>query len=113
MRIRNKNQEMKALIEIMKGSKQPFMKSLAKALNRPRRGMSEVNLNSIEKHSYSNEIIAVPGSVLGIGEITKPVHVAALRFSGKAKEKIINAGGKCLTFQDFLDSPPKNVKILG
>jgi len=117
MKLRNKNPELKGLIESMhkKGleKKSPLLKSLAKSLNRPRRGLSEVNLTRIEKYSGPQDTVVVPGNVLGIGEITKPVNVVALRFSGGAKKKIEKSGGTCLTFHELMEKVPKNVKIIG
>jgi large subunit ribosomal protein L18e len=53
--------------------------------------------------------------VLGAGEIEHAVTVAAFAFSGKAKEKIIAARGKCLSFSDLIKKKPNgsNVKIIG
>ncbi len=90
-------------------------RAVAKALNRPRRKRHEVNLVRIEKYAKPKETIVVPGVVLGNGEIKKRVVVAALRFSGKAKEKIEKAGGKCLSIEELYESNPKGkgIRIMG
>ncbi len=117
MKMRDKNHEVRSLIEDMerKGadSGHSLLKSLAASLNRPRRIMSEVSLNAIERHAAENESVAVAGSVLGIGEIKKPVNVAALRFSSSARKKIEDAGGRCMTLRELMEKPPKRVRILG
>ncbi|MBI4167455.1 MAG: 50S ribosomal protein L18e [Candidatus Aenigmarchaeota archaeon] len=76
-----------------------------------RRG-SGVNLSSIER--YSAATILVPGTVLGTGELSKAVTVAALRFSKSAREKITKAGGKTMTIAELAKENPKcsNVKIM-
>ena len=117
MKIRDKNLVLKEMIEKLyaRGTEYPVWKAVAKALNRPRRKKYEVNVYKIEKFAKNNENILVPGSVLGSGEITKPVKVAALKFSKGAKEKIEKAGGKCLTIPELFKQNPKGtgVKIMG
>ncbi len=119
MKIRDKNPLLKELIEnLLKKSLElnaPIWKAVAKGLNRPRRKCYEVNLYKIQKYAKEKETIVVPGVVLGDGEINKPVTVAAWRFSGKAREKIEKAKGKCLTIQELIEKNPKGsgVKIMG
>ncbi len=119
MKIREKNPELKELIETLnkKGheSKKPFWIALAEGLNRPRRKMYEVNLFRIGKYAKAKETIIVPGTVLGSGEIKKTVNVAALKFSGKAREKIEKVGGKCLSIRELIEKNPDgpDVRIMG
>jgi large subunit ribosomal protein L18e len=118
MKIREKNPITKELIEKLEKktfeSKRPLWKALAKALNRPRRKRHEVNLTRIEKYAKANEIVVVPGVVLGDGEVKKKLTIFALRFSKKAEEKIKKSGGKCLYFRNLLESPPKGrIRIMG
>jgi len=118
MKVRGKNELLADLIKKLdeKGRQEnkPFWQALAKKLNRPRRKAHEVNLFSLEKHA-GKETVVVPGYVLGSGEITKPVTVAALKFSGNAEEKIKKAGGRTLDIEDFIESKPnlKTVRIMG
>jgi large subunit ribosomal protein L18e len=65
------------------------------------------NLSNINRNTKMNDIIAVPGKVLGAGKINHPLKVAAFNFSKKAREKIINAGGECLT---LLELSNRNIK---
>ena len=76
-----------------------------------RRG-NEVNLSLIER--YSTGTVLVPGTVLGTGELSKAVTVAALKFSKSAKEKITKAGGKTMTIIELAKENPEcsNVKIM-
>jgi large subunit ribosomal protein L18e len=94
--------------------KAPIWKALAENLSKPRRKKVEVNVYEIDKNTKENEIVIVPGVVLGIGEIRKPVNVAAWRFSPKAEEKIKKAGGKVMKIEELMKENPKgsNVKIL-
>lgn len=119
MKLREKNPELKTLIEYL--HKKSFeldakiWKAVAKNLNKPTRSGHKVNLYRIQKHVKSKETILVPGVVLGSGEIKKPVNVAALKFSKNAKEKIEKAGGKCMSIQELFEKNKKGkgVRIIG
>jgi len=115
MKIRAKNHVLKDLIEDLrkKGVEQPIWTSLAHGLNRPQRNKHEVNLYDIERNAQAKETIVVPGVVLGSGIVTKPVTVAALKFSGQAQNVIEKAGGKCLSIQEVMNSKPETLRILG
>lgn len=117
MKLRNKSS--KDLVERLHKegikNKANVWKAVAKELNRPRRKRFEVNLARIEKHSKPKEKIIVPGIVLGSGEIKKKVVIAALKFSGNAKEKIEKSGGECLSIEELYEKNPegKGVRIMG
>ena len=96
-------------------NKAPFWRAVAEQLNRPTRNHSKVNLYHLNKNTKSNDIVVVPGSVLGSGDLTKSLTVAALRFSSSAKEKIQKAKGQTLSINDLFEKKPKGkgVKIVG
>ncbi|MBI4174673.1 MAG: 50S ribosomal protein L18e [Candidatus Aenigmarchaeota archaeon] len=85
-----------ALITAMKKKKEKFYLNLAKHLTKPSRSKRPVNVTKISKYANGNEPVAVPGKVLGSGEISKAVTVYAASFSKEARKKITKAGGKCL-----------------
>jgi large subunit ribosomal protein L18e len=119
MKVREKSEILADLIRKLdeKGRQEnvPLWSSLAKKLNRPRRKAYEVNLFRIDKHSDGKGTVVVPGYVLGSGKITKPVSVAALKFSSSAEEKIKKAGGKVMDIEGFIEGKPnvKTVRIMG
>lgn len=90
-------------------------KSIAEALSKSRSQRIAINLSQINRNSAKDELVAVPGKVLGAGKINHPVVIAAFAFSTSAKDKIRKAKGKCLTFPDLVEKNPKgsNVKIVG
>ena len=92
----------------------PIWKAVANELKRANRKTKEVNVYHIEKYSDNDETVLIPGKVLGEGSITTSVNVAAFKFSAEAEEKIVAAGGKCLTISELMEENPKgsNVKIL-
>jgi len=96
-------------------SKAKVWRGIAERLVKSRRGRISVNLSRLDRYTSRNETVAVPGKVLASGEITHPITVAAFTFSGKAKEKIRAARGKCVSFSDLARKNPKgsNVKIIG
>ena len=53
--------------------------------------------------------------MLGAGELDHQLTVAALSFSGNAKDKIKAAGGSCLTIKELMDKNPEGqrVRIMG
>ncbi len=117
MKLRNKSS--KGLVEKLhkEGAekKANVWKAVAKDMNRPRRKRFEVNLTRIEKHSKAKETIVIPGVVLGSGNIKKGLTIAALKFSGKAKDKIEKSGGKCLSIEELYEKNPKGkgIRIMG
>lgn len=90
-------------------------KSIAEDLSKTRKNRVCVNLSRINRHSDKDEIVVIAGKVLGSGTLRHPVEVAASSFSARAREKISEAKGKCLTFPELLKRRPKGskVKIVG
>jgi large subunit ribosomal protein L18e len=115
MKIRNKNPVLRKEIDSLSraGADKPAWKAVAKGLNRPRSRRFEVNLSRLEKFARQNDIVIVPGVVLGEGEIKKHVTVAALKFSSDARKKIEKAGGKCLSIEQASGLEPSKVRIMG
>jgi large subunit ribosomal protein L18e len=119
MKVRDKNEPLSDLIRKLqeKGRQEnvPLWTAVAEKLNRPRRKAYEVNLYSLERNAPSKGTVVVPGYVLGAGSIKKPVTVAALKFSGKAAEKIEKAGGKAMHIEKLLEEKvhAKSISIMG
>lgn len=88
---------------------------VAKRLARPRRKRVAVNISRINRYTSDGDVVVVPGKVLGAGTLSHPVTVAAFSFSKSAREKIIQAGGKCISIQELVEHNPKGsgVKIIG
>jgi len=119
MKTRDKNPVLKGLIESLEKASEEqkvnVWKAVAKSLNRPRRKAHEIPLKTIERTAKPGETVIVPGTVLSTGELKKKLTVAALRFSGPAREKITKAGGNPLTLEDVIKENPKgkHVRIMG
>lgn len=85
-------------------------KRIAEDLERPTRNRREVNLDRLNRHTKANELVVVPGKVLGSGEINHKLKVAAFTFSKSASEKLDN-----MTIRQLMKDNPKGkgVRILG
>ncbi len=118
-KLRTTNPELKELVLFLKKqsreNKADIWRDIAERLTKPRRKRVAVNISRLNRYTQKSETVAVPGKVLGSGEIKHPITVAAFAFSAKAREKIIAAKGKCISFSDLIKKKPKgsNVKIIG
>jgi large subunit ribosomal protein L18e len=91
--------------------KAPVWRDVAERLMKPRRNWAEVNLSRIERYADTDDIIVVPGKLLGAGVISKKVTVAAFKCSEAAREKIAKAGGKSMSIEELLEINPKGSKV--
>ena len=66
--------------------------------NRP-----EVNVEKIAKFTKNNDIVIVPGKVLGDGDISHIVKIGALNFSDSSISKITSCGGEALLIPKFIE----------
>jgi len=97
------------------GGKTRFAKRLLKELRRSRRSTREVNISRLQRNTVDNEVVFVPGKVLGHGYLTKKLTVGAFAFSQSAIQKIQKAGGRTLLLEEFLREFGKGsgVRIIG
>jgi large subunit ribosomal protein L18e len=88
---------------------------IADDLERPTRQRRIVNLSSLSRHTKENEIVIVPGKVLGAGDLSHKLVISAFQFSGGAKEKIEKAGAKIIPLLELSKSNPsgKGIRIMG
>jgi large subunit ribosomal protein L18e len=86
-------------------------KDVAKRLERPTRKSAEVNISDINRYTSPDEIVLVPGKVLGNGTLDHKVNVAAMSFSKSAEEKIATAGGECMDILEVVEKNPKGSGI--
>lgn len=108
------NTQLSKLIESLKTEKKGFWKKVAYELARPRRSRNEVNLSKLETYAGEGIVVLVPGKVLGSGDISKKVTVAAFSFSDSAKRLIEAKGGKIMSIDQLRASNKdgKDVMIL-
>jgi len=85
-------------------------KRVASDLERPSRQRRTINVFAIDRYAEDGDVIVVPGKVLGEGELSKKVTVAAYNFSEDAKSKI-SKSGKALTIGELMKANPKGQKV--
>lgn len=61
---------------------------IASILALPKRKRIVVNINKIDKESKDGDKVIVPGKVLGSGEMSHKISIAAFSFSETAKSKL-------------------------
>ena len=89
----------------------PIWKDIARRLEMPSRDYAAVNISKINRHTAEDDVLLIPGKVLGAGLLDHPVTVAALNFSESAAKKITEAGGKCLSLEEIMEANPKGSGI--
>lgn len=91
---------------------------VAGVLSGPRRKKVALNLDEIEKAldegKVKEEVIVIPGKVLGEGELKKKARIVALSFSKQAAEKLKDKKIDFLTINEEIKNNPeaKGVKVL-
>jgi len=86
-------------------------KAIALDLEKPTRQRREVNLSRISRYTKENEIIIVPGKVLGSGSLDHKLTISAFKFSGSAIEKINQVGAKIVPLLELSKESPKGKRI--
>lgn len=114
-KVKKGNPNLVGLIQRLKDASRvngaPVWRDIALRLEGPARHWAEVNIGKLNRYAGENEVVVVPGKLLGAGEIAKKVTVAAYRFSGQAKEKIEKAGGKNISIEELVAQNPKGSKV--
>ena len=90
-------------------------KRIALDLEKPTRQRRVVNLSSLSRFTKENEVIVVPGKVLGAGNLNHKITISAFQFSEGAKEKIEKTGAKVVSLMDLSKENPtgKGIRIIG
>ena len=88
---------------------------IATDLEKPTRQRRVVNLSSLSRYTKENEVVVVPGKVLGAGSINHKLTISAFQYSDGAKEKLEKAGAKIVTLTELSKNNPtgKGIRIIG
>jgi large subunit ribosomal protein L18e len=90
----------------------PIWRDIALRLEGPASNWAEVNVGKLDRYANDDDVIVVPGKLLGAGDLQKKVTVAAYRCTGQAKEKVAGAGGRSLSFEELIESNPKGSRVM-
>jgi len=90
-------------------------KRIALDLERSTRNRRAVNLSRINRYTKEDEIVIVPGKVLGSGMLNHKLTISAFQFSEQAKDKIEKANSKIISLLDLCKDKPdgKKIRIIG
>lgn len=90
-------------------------KRVALDLEKPTRQRRAVNLSRINRFTKENEIIIVPGKVLGSGMLNHKLTIAAYQYSQSALEKLDKVGANVVSLSDLSKESPngKRIRLIG
>ena len=93
----------------------PIWSRLAELALKPSSARRTINIGQIDKFVKDNDVIVVPGKVLGTGYLTHKITICSFSISTSGAKKILDSGGKILNFTDLIKSHPtgKGVTIIG
>ena len=97
------------IVELRKASQSTgadIWRDVAERLERPARLWPQINVEKCAALAGAETIVLVPGKVLSTGDAPKGLRVAAFHFSENARQKIVAAGGKCLSIADVVKLAP-------
>jgi len=112
------NPELISLIRLLKKESREkqagIWLDIAEYLSKTRSQRVSVNLSGLNRNTKRNDIVVVPGKLLGSGSINHSVTVAAFGASEKAKAKLAAAKAKYISIPELLEKNPKgsNVRII-
>lgn len=96
-------------------NKAPIWQRLAVLAQKPGIAQRIVNVKKINDVTKENDVVVVPGKVLGTGSISHKVTVCSFSISTSAAQKVLAAGGKIINYSDLISKFPtgKGVRIIG
>ena len=87
----------KDLKQASKKNEAPIWSRLADLALKPSSAKRVVNLSRLNKTTKDNDILFVPGKVLGTGNISHKITLSSFSMSVNAAKKIIQTGGSIIT----------------
>jgi large subunit ribosomal protein L18e len=98
-----------------KKNKAPIWRALKDELAGPRANRREINVRRLAEITKADDVVVVPGKVLGTGNLGHKLTVCTFSISETAAKKIIDSGGKLISFNDLINDYPdgKGVRIIG
>jgi len=104
------------LIEELKAhsfkEKSGLWKRIAEELEKSTRKTRQINLEKLNRYTKENELVIVPGKILGTGILDHKITVASFSATESAKEKLKN---NLISIQELIKKDPKgkNIRIIG
>ena len=113
------NQLVIQMVKELKGASKknnaPIWSRLAELALKPSSARRTINIGQIDKFVKDNDVIVVPGKVLGTGNISHKITLCSFSMSTTGAKKVLQSGGKILSFSELIKSHPtgKGVIIIG
>lgn len=96
----------RVLIRELWQTKRKIWRDVSEILGKPSRKMHEINLFRLNKITKDNDIIVIPGKILGAGQIDHKLTIGAYKISQLAREKLAKAKCQVLTIKELLEKYP-------
>lgn len=105
----------KTLRGASKKNNAPIWKRLADLALKSAQSRRVINLGQLDKFISDNDVVIVPGKVLGTGSLTHKITLCSFSISTSGARKVTQSGGKILDLLQLIKSNPtgKDVKIIG
>jgi len=105
----------KTLRGASKKNNAPIWEKLAEMALKPTRAKRTINLGQIDKFVADNDVVIVPGKILGTGSLSHKISICSFSISTTGAKKITESGGKILDISQIIKNHPtgKGVKIIG
>jgi len=93
----------------------PIWLKLAELALKPSRSRRVINLGQLDKFVNDNDVVVVPGKVLGTGNMSHKITLCSFSISTTGAKKVTQSGGKLVDFTHLIKNHPtgKGVKIIG
>ena len=97
-----------------KKNKAPIWSRLAELALKPSRARRVLNLGQLDKFVKDNDVIVVPGKVLGTGNMSHKITLCSFSISSGGAKKVIQSGGKIIEVAQLIKNNPsgKGVRII-
>jgi large subunit ribosomal protein L18e len=105
----------RTLHNAFRNNKAPIWRALKEELAGPRANRREINVRRLAEITKADEVVVVPGKILGTGILGHKLTVCAFSISETAAKKVIESGGRVVTFDDLIKKHPngRGVRIIG
>jgi large subunit ribosomal protein L18e len=80
-----------------------FWKNVYKKVAVPARSSASVDINKIGKYSKENDLVVVPGKVLGKGKMAHKVQISAIEYSESAEKALRDSGCKIIGIKELYE----------
>ena len=116
MKKRSDNPIIKETLEKLgKASKEknkPFWSNVLEVISSSNSRRPVVNVGKISQLTKENDVVLIPGKILGDGFVDHAVTVGALFMSKSAGKKIMTAGGSVLSLVEFVEKYPDGSGVI-